>query len=421
MDERQLTSLGDVRPAAATGTDVDALSRSLAELQADVDRLTQENEGLVQEVLRTYEQLNLIFGVTAQLAVLTDPREVKRLLINRLSAILNADHVGYLEEKPPPGSPCAAFASALQDDAGLRRLIEEVRGENRVAARTVLADWDASRRPWYGVAGPLAASEEGQATIVCALRRAAEFEAAEMMLLDSVLTFAGHALRNLALMNRLRRTSFETVRALVNAMDKKDAYTCGHSERVGMLARLVGREMGLPPEALQELEWAGLLHDIGKIGIPERILNKAGRLTDEEYAIIKQHPQMSYDVLKPVASLGRVLDAVVQHHEDWDGGGYPRGLKGEEISILARILRVVDVYDALTSARSYRGAYGNDRAMAIIRKDSGTKLDPKVVEKFVELMDRMQTSHWAPELEEIFAQPAAAAREPLAAGGPQTP
>ena len=237
--------------------------------------------------------------------------------------------------------------------------------------------------------------------VVCAVRCKEPFTAGDMMLLDSVLTYGGHVLRNLNLVDRLKRTSFEAVRALVNAIDKKDRYTCGHSERVGTLARLTGREMRLPAEQIQELEWAGLLHDIGKIGIPEEILNKPGRLTEEEYAVIKEHPQMSYDVLVPVASLSKVLVTVVQHHENYDGTGYPKHLRGDDITLSGRILHVVDVFDALTSARSYRGAYDVERAMKIIHEDAGTKLDPEVVKCFSAVVERLEKSH-PPELEELF-------------------
>jgi HD-GYP domain-containing protein (c-di-GMP phosphodiesterase class II) len=180
---------------------------------------------------------------------------------------------------------------------------------------------------------------------------------------------------------------------LVNAIDQKDNYTYGHSERVGFLAKVTGQSLGLTSKELQKLEWAGLLHDVGKIGIPEHVLNKPGRLTPEEFDLIKEHPGRSYEVLRPVASLEPVLDAVLYHHENPDGTGYPKGLKGEEIPLMARIIHVVDVFDALTSTRSYRGAYDVERAIEIISKDSGTKLDAQIVECFFGAWAILPKSH----------------------------
>lgn len=388
----------------------------LLAIRQDYDRLTQENEGLAEEVLRTYEQLNLIFDVTAQIATLTDAHEVKRLLCDRLCGILRAQGVWCIGRTPFADDfllrdPVACGDCPLETEAGpevamLARRVRSGEAGQRVLVQTVSLERPGCDRGRTQVmAGPLVDLEGADPLVVCATRCGEPFTAGDMMLLDSVLTYGGHVLRNLNLVDRLKRTSFEAVRALVNAIDKKDRYTCGHSERVGILARLTGRELRLPAEQLQEIEWAGLLHDIGKIGIPEEILNKPGRLTEGEYAIIKEHPQMSYDVLVPVASLSRVLVAVVQHHENYDGTGYPKQLRGDEISLPGRILHVVDVFDALTSARSYRGAYDVGRAMKIITQDAGTKLDPNVVKCFTTVVDRLERSR-PPELEELFGSPA---------------
>ncbi len=393
----------------------------------DYERLAVENEGLAEEVLRSYEQLNLIFDVTAQVATLTDAHEVEQLLCDRLREILRARGVWCAGRSEPedellPAPPAASGDCSLTAaaEAEIAELLDQLRtgeGGRRVAVRMLSAD---GGEPGAGelcvIAGPLADSNGGAPRAICAVRCGERFTAGEMMLLDSVITFGGHVLRNLQLVERLKRTSFEAVRALVAAIDKKDRYTSGHSERVGLLAKLTGRAMGLPPEDVQELEWAGLLHDIGKIGIPEAILNKPGSLSPLEYAIIKGHPQMSYDVLRPVASLSRVLVAVVQHHENYDGTGYPNRLKGEEISLAGRILHVVDVFDALTSARSYRTAYDVDRALAILRQDAGTKLDPAVVESFMTVMTKLERLQQT-DLEELFALPHVAIGEPSGVSG----
>jgi len=190
-------------------------------------------------------------------------------------------------------------------------------------------------------------------------------------------------LANVLMVRRLQETAVETVRALANAIDAKDNYTCGHSERVGWLARLTGAALGLSQSELELLEWAGILHDVGKIGIAEAILNKPGRLTEAEFAEMKRHPRLSYDVLKPVAQLGPVLEGVLYHHENWDGSGYPEGLSGERIPLSARIIRVVDTFDALTSTRSYREGFGIAHAFDILREEAGRSTDPHVTHVFI--------------------------------------
>jgi putative two-component system response regulator len=178
----------------------------------------------------------------------------------------------------------------------------------------------------------------------------------------------------------------------VAAIDKKDRYTSGHSERVGYLAKLIGRQMGIPANELQVLEMSGLLHDVGKIGVPEGILRKPGKLTKEEYDIIKSHPRMGHEILTPIASFGGVLDGVLYHHENPDGSGYPDGLGNDEIPLFARIIHVVDVFDALTSTRSYRVAFSPEQAYEILREEAGTKLDAEVVAVFLEMVSALQAT-----------------------------
>lgn len=176
----------------------------------------------------------------------------------------------------------------------------------------------------------------------------------------------------------------QTVAALANVIEARDRYTRGHSDRVGWLARLTGQALELPPAHVEALEWAGMLHDVGKVGIPEQILNKPGRLTPEEYEQVRQHPRMSYEMLRPVVSLGPVLPAVLHHHENHDGSGYPDGLRGEQIPLDARILRIADLFDAITSNRSYRSGMTFEGAIAELRGGAGRITDPRVTAAFID-------------------------------------
>jgi HD-GYP domain-containing protein (c-di-GMP phosphodiesterase class II) len=409
-----------LRPQNQTMEDEAPLAPAVEALQsaaAENWRLAQENHGLANEVLRSYEQINLIFDVSAQIAILNDATEVRRMLLLKICHLFDADMVFYVssdcrmvqevsrnhemrrgwvkntDEMYP--SVFQVADSGNGDTIKLPPEFSSIMQRLQQSRRVLVSSSDASyAQTGHGTSlwGPLMDDGEDFG-VVGIIRRSAPFIAGDMLVLDSALTYGGHILSNLKLVEQLKRTSFEAVRALVNAIDQKDNYTYGHSERVGFLAKVTGQALGMPTKQLQELEWAGLLHDVGKIGIPEHVLNKPGRLTEEEFALIKEHPGRSYEVLKPVASLEPVLDAVLHHHENPDGTGYPKGLKGEDIPLMARIIHVVDVFDALTSTRSYRGAYDTERAIDIMKKDAGTKLDAQIVECFLGAWSMLANSH----------------------------
>ena len=148
----------------------------------------------------------------------------------------------------------------------------------------------------------------------------------------------------------------------------------------------LARRFGFNEEDLLHLRWGTLLHDIGKMGVPDNILLKPEPLTEDEWLIMRKHPQYAYDLLKPIAFLGSALDIPYSHHEKWDGTGYPRGLKAYEIPFAARLFAVVDVWDALTSDRPYRPAWSKEEALAFIREQSGKHFDPQVVDVFISLL-----------------------------------
>ena len=179
----------------------------------------------------------------------------------------------------------------------------------------------------------------------------------------------------------------DTIQAMVASIDSKDPYTNGHSQRVSDFSTAIGRRIDLPPEQLHHLRIGALLHDIGKMGVPDRILLKEGPLTEDEWILMRQHPGYAHDMLRTIQFLRPALDIPYCHHEKWDGTGYPRQLKGDEIPLVARIFAVVDVWDALTSDRPYRPAWSRQKALSHIREHSGQHFDPHVVEKFIALID----------------------------------
>ena len=172
-----------------------------------------------------------------------------------------------------------------------------------------------------------------------------------------------------------------------HALDLRDKETEGHSQRVTDLSEKLARMMGIGETELVFMRRGSLLHDIGKLGVPDAILLKPDKLTDDEWVIMRKHPQYAYDMIFPIEYLRPSLDVPYCHHEKWDGSGYPRGLKGAEIPLAARIFAIVDVWDALTSDRPYRLAWDNQRALDHIREQSGKHFDPQVVELFNKLME----------------------------------
>jgi len=177
-----------------------------------------------------------------------------------------------------------------------------------------------------------------------------------------------------------------TVDILMTALDTKDPYTRGHAQRVARYAGLLAREMGVPEDQVEEIVRAAALHDIGKLGIPDQILNKPAALTEEETVVIQRHPLLGGAILSQIESIGYSRDWVLHHHERWDGQGYPHQLAGEAIPLAARIIAVVDAYDAMTSDRPYRQAMPHEAAMEEIRAMAGSQFDPTVVEAFVNMV-----------------------------------
>jgi putative nucleotidyltransferase with HDIG domain len=175
----------------------------------------------------------------------------------------------------------------------------------------------------------------------------------------------------------------ETIEGWSRAMDLRDKETEGHTQRVTELTLRLANSLGVKPGELVHLRRGALLHDIGKMGVPDNILRKPGPLTDEEWVIMHRHPQLAYDMLAPILYLRPAVDIPWCHHEKWDGTGYPRGLKGQEIPLAARIFAVVDVWDALCSDRPYRKAWPVDKVRSYIQEQAGKYFDPRIVESFL--------------------------------------
>ncbi len=195
----------------------------------------------------------------------------------------------------------------------------------------------------------------------------------------------------------LRELFYKTIRAISNALDTRDSYTNGHSLRVTLYSMILAKSLNLDNEYMEDIEIAGLLHDIGKIAMPKSILCKNGKLTDEEFVVMKNHPVVGEKIVVNIKKLQLISEWVKSHHEKWNGTGYPDGLKGEEIPLAGRIIALADTYDAMTSTRPYRTALSHETAINEISRCAGTQFDPKLAEKFVGLAAVIDNARKNPE------------------------
>jgi putative nucleotidyltransferase with HDIG domain len=220
------------------------------------------------------------------------------------------------------------------------------------------------------------------------------FQESDLQLFSAFADQAAVAIDNAQLFEDLQKSNRElekayqaTLEGWVRALDLRDKETEGHTQRVTILTERLARSMGVDGNALVHITRGALLHDIGKMAIPDGILLKPGQLTEDERALIRKHPVYAYEMLSPIDFLLPAIDIPYCHHEKWDGTGYPRGLKGEEIPFAARIFPVIDVWDALISDRPYRKGLSEDEVRERIKVDAGRHFDPRVVEAFLEMED----------------------------------
>lgn len=358
-------------------------------LTSALDRVVTEHRGMANELISAYEQLGIVFEVTRALPSFHSEKQIVEVFVGSLknsfagrtvqSISLNDDRNWRLPD-----------SMGAYDDWLLSLLDRAVtNGGSIVEPPPESCKGD--------VAEALVCPVVSGQSLVCVILLTrpdceAEFRAADMMLVDSLTTFCGDLIRNLRLLEEVRSLSISMVRALVSAVDQKDEYTCGHSLRVAYFADLLGQRVGLSEEALQMLQWSALLHDVGKIGIRDSVLKKPGKLTDEEFAHIKEHPTRSATIVRDIPQLAEALGGILHHHERFDGRGYPDGLAGQDVPLQARIIQIADIFDALTSDRSYRAAYDWAQALEILQKEAGVAVDPELQGVFDAMMREQLSS-----------------------------
>ncbi|SHI38422.1 HDIG domain-containing protein [Lutispora thermophila DSM 19022] len=214
------------------------------------------------------------------------------------------------------------------------------------------------------------------------------FDEHKLSILCSFASLASTALYNAKLYSDLKKTYEDTAKSLAKAIEAKDTYTRGHCDRVTELSVKTANYLGLSNDRLYKLKIAAILHDIGKIGIPEGILNKPGILTSKEYSIVKKHPSIGYEILSDIEYFDDIRKIIYQHHERFDGKGYPLGVDGRSLLTESKILALADAFDAMTSERPYRKPFSVEKALEEIKRNSGTQFDPDIASAFIEMMQK---------------------------------
>ncbi|MEW4560946.1 HD-GYP domain-containing protein [Bremerella sp. JC770] len=367
---------------------------------SEIERLTEEIDKVSDSLSSTYEEISLLYGLTQNLRISSSDSQLGDLALNWLLEVIPCRGLSILFQQPgrrsgQNDSAGSQYESHLLsvgecsvDSQMLSHLVKKLNLNEKRSA--FVANQRVTERPDWPtpeirqvIAVPLVEGDNIFGWLFAVNHSEDKgFGTVEASLLSSVGTILGIHSGNIELYRRQSEFVTSVVRALTSAIDAKDPYTCGHSDRVARLAVRLAQEMGLDNETLNLLYMAGLLHDVGKIGIDDSVLRKPGRLTDEEYEHIKLHPELGCNILSGLKQLEAVLPVVLHHHEQWDGNGYPHKLAGETIPKLARITAVADAYDAMSSDRPYRKGMPEDRVNQIFREGSGTQWDPEVIEAF---------------------------------------
>jgi putative nucleotidyltransferase with HDIG domain len=354
--------------------------------------LEAELNSLSEQLANTYEELSLIYQVSSGMKVNRRAGEFFKQACLDVLEVVNVRGIGAalhadLQDRPEP----AIYGQLALPPAKIHRLTDSLMAVLRERKCPLLID-DLMADPalsWLGqhahqlLAVPLQRQEQVLGCLFVLDKIGGDFDSVDSKLLNSIANEAAIYLENAILFQDVHGLMMGLLHSLTSAVDAKDAYTCGHSERVALLSRQLAQQIGLTDAEVEQIYTAGLLHDVGKIGVPETVLQKTGKLTPEEFEQMKKHPEIGARILADVKQLKHILPGVLYHHERYDGRGYPTGLAGRNIPLMGRIICLADCFDAMTSNRTYRKALPLQVAMTEIRRCAGTQFDPLLAEAFL--------------------------------------
>lgn len=375
------------------GESVARTAAMIACMAEDAQQLCDHEQDITNftvQLTESFETIGVLYRIGRSMGNLEQPARFVQQVCDNVHASLAYRWVGvYLAEREGLAEPMALAGTPPLTAAQLRPLLERLAADSAAPDRRILPQF-----------GPIPPDEGGQ-TLVQRIHRPGrpagvlvagdkggpdpQVSSYDTQLVEAAAGYLGAFLENVGLMAQQRALFLGTLEALTAAIDAKDRYTCGHSQRVALLASSLAIAMGHTPEQAERARIAGLVHDVGKIGVPEAVLTKPGRLSDPEFDQIKRHPEIGHRILRDIPMLADVLPGVLHHHEHWNGRGYPHQLKGESIPRIARMLTLADTFDAMSSTRSYRAAMPRDKVLAEITRCAGVQFDPELARLFVTL------------------------------------
>lgn len=373
--------------------------------KSEQEALQREVENLSESLTATYEEISLLYRLTQKLRISDSEEDLACVALQWLTSVLPAE--GFVIDLLPHKDILPTSARRSEhvfltqgncpvDQPEFSRLLDLLKIDGQPHAIVVNPArrrdprWP-SDRVREMVIVPLMEGEKLHGWLSAINHsEGGEFGSQEASLLYSVAAILGIHAGNLDLYRQQGEFFAGVVRALTSAIDAKDPYTCGHSDRVARVAVCLAEHLGCTPQEQETIYLSGLLHDIGKIGIDDQVLRKPGKLTEAEYEHIKLHAEIGYRILKDIRQLDQVLPVVRHHHEAWDGSGYPFRLAGEEIPRFARIVAVADAFDAMSSDRPYRKGMPDERLDAVLRAGSGHQWDAEVIEAFFAVRDKIR-------------------------------
>ena len=385
-------------------------------LQQSAAQLKRQMADISSHLLMTFEEITLLHRLTEHLSISKSVTDICDLSVSWLGDVIPAKSVAIWFESfdnidgqrtlghNADGSPTLiAHGNCPLDQDDFAKFMDRL--GPRVSTEPVVLNRGATSSPtWFYpdvreiISVPiregnrffgwlLALNHTGAGDVT---NSEGEFGTVEACLMASVATILGIHCGNIALYHEQSEFFSSVVRALTSAIDAKDPYTCGHSDRVARLSVCLAKQLGCDKEDLNTIYLSGLLHDIGKIGIDDNVLRKPGALTPAEFEHIKTHPDLGCHILEGVKQLDKVMPVVRHHHEAWNGAGYPAGLKAEETPFLARVVAVADSIDAMSSDRPYRKGMPDDKLDAILRDGAGKQWDPKIIEAVFQVRDELR-------------------------------
>jgi len=373
----------------------DALAEGLEDVAAaigDECRLHGELDSMAGELSDRYEELHLVYAIDRQVQEMPTGEDLFGSLLESWAEHMNADVAAFI--KPGEGL-CVSATNLSKPIHNLDLVLVEMRGDLYRFAHSsrqpiVMNDKMDPRRAYIFTDMPfkiLCCPVFQDKTVVAVLvllnhEHKNDFSNSDRKLGEVLANHLSSLSRMHSMLAETSKFNQQMAAALIEAVEAKDPYTRGHSERVHHIAMEIGRALRLQPRELDNLFWGSLLHDVGKIGIPDAVLCKPGRLTRDEFTFIMVHPERSYEILRHIDRLQGAVPGARHHQEKYDGTGYPHGLAGNDIPYNARIIAVADTYDSITSSRAYRAGRSHEVAMAEIARVAGTQLDPGVIAAF---------------------------------------